>query len=127
MEDNPADVFLIRAALRAANLLVEVQVVKDGEQAMRFFDQVDGDAAARCPNLVILDINLPKKPGGEVLQHIRQSRRCGKVLVIAVSTSGAPRDREVMTQLGANAYFSKPSEYEAFMKLGQIVKDALGC
>jgi DNA-binding response OmpR family regulator len=125
VEDNPADVFLVREALEAARLHATVHVVKDGEQAIRFFDEADVHEAAPCPDLVILDINLPRKHGGEVLRHMRKSRRCANALVIAVSTSDSARDREDMARLGANSYFHKPSEYAAFMKLGDIVKAVL--
>lgn len=125
VEDNPADVFLIRAAIEAAEIHAEIHVVRDGEQAMRFFDEADGDSAAPCPAVVLLDINLPRKHGGEVLRHMRESRRCGNALVIAVSTSESARDRADMTKLGANGYFHKPSEYVEFLKLGSMVKELL--
>jgi chemotaxis family two-component system response regulator Rcp1 len=126
VEDNPADVFLIRKAIRSAKLPADLHIASDGEQAIRFFDEADADITAPCPAVVLLDINLPKKPGGQVLQHLRKSPRCGKALVITVSSSDSARDREEMTKLGANSYFHKPSEYEEFMKLGDIVKDLLG-
>lgn len=122
VEDNDADVFLIREALKAKNLSVAIHVVRDGEQAMQYFDQTDADATAPCPSLVLLDINLPRKQGAEVLRHMRQSLRCRNALVIAVSTSDSARDREQMAELGANGYFRKPSEYAEFMKLGDVVK-----
>lgn len=118
--------FLIRAAIAAANVPADLHVVKDGEQAIRFFDQADGDAAIPCPALVILDINLPRKQGGEVLEHMRKSGRCRHALVLVVSTSQSARDREDMSRLGANGYFRKPSEYADFMKLGEMVKELLG-
>lgn len=127
VEDNSADVFLIRAALNAANIHADVHIVKDGEQAIKIFDEAEGDDRAFCPALVILDVNLPRKQGGEVLEHMRKSPRCGNALVVAVSTSDAARDRENMTRLGASRYFHKPSEYAEFMKLGDIVKELLGC
>ena len=118
--------FLIRRALADADLEADLHVVKDGEQAIRFFDQADSDTALDIPDLVLLDINLPKRHGGEVLQQIRRSRRCGNALVIATSTSDSPKDRDDMRRLGANRYFHKPSEHEEFMKLGNIVKELLG-
>lgn len=125
IEDNSADVFLIRAAIKAANIDADIHIVKDGEQAIRFFDNVDNDDAAPYPGLVVLDINLPRISGGEVLQHMRKSRRCNKALVIAISSSDYPRDRQNMENLGVSAYFHKPSEYEGFMKLGLIIKERL--
>jgi chemotaxis family two-component system response regulator Rcp1 len=126
IEDNEADVFLIEEALQATRLPLIVRVIQDGEQAVNFFDRIDGDETIPRPALVILDINLPKKQGGEVLKHIRESRRCAKALVIAVSTSDAQRDRDHMTELGANGYFWKPSAYADFMKLGDLIIAALG-
>jgi CheY-like chemotaxis protein len=126
IEDNPADVYLIRAALETPNIQADLYIAKDGEQAIRFFDDADSDDAAPCPSLIILDINLPRKQGGEVLQHMRQSRRCSGALVIAASTSDSMQDREAMRKLGVNAYFRKPSDYAAFMKLGDVVLELLG-
>jgi CheY-like chemotaxis protein len=106
VEDNPADVFLMRQAIKAANIDATLQVAKDA--------------------LILLDINLPRKQGGEVLQHMRKSRKCGNALVIAVSTSDAARDRDEMVRLGAKGYFRKPSNYVDFMKLGDMIKQLLG-
>ncbi len=122
VEDNQSDVFLIQEALQSAKFPVAVHVVNDGEQAVRFFDRADADASMPCPALVIIDINLPKRQGGEVLRHMRQSRRCGHALVVVVSTSESVRDRERMDSLGANGYFPKPSDYEQFMQLGEFSK-----
>ena len=82
-------------------------------------------ASFPCPDLVLLDINLPKKPGGEVLRHMRDCRRCEKTPVIVVSTSDSVQDREDMSRLGANGYFRKPSQYAQFMKLGELIKEVL--
>jgi CheY-like chemotaxis protein len=126
VEDNPADVFLIREVLEEAKLSAAVHVVRDGEQAIRFFEEADNNELALRPALVILDINLPKKQGGDVLQYMRNSRKCADVPVIVVSSSELGRDREEMMKLGANRYFSKPSAFAEFMKLGDMVKELLG-
>lgn len=125
IEDNESDVFLIQEAIQNANFPVAVQVVNDGEQAVRFFDSADQDVTIPAPALVILDINLPKKQGGDVLKYMRQTRRCGGALVVVVSTSESARDREQMEKLGASRYFRKPSGYDQFMQLGEIVKSLL--
>jgi two-component system, chemotaxis family, response regulator Rcp1 len=122
VEDNESDVFLIQRALERAKIFCVLHVAKDGEQAAQFFDQADADRSGPCPNVVILDINLPKRLGSDVLKHMRQSRRCGAAHVIVVTTSDSPRDREQMLGLGANAYFKKPSDFDEFMKLGHLVK-----
>lgn len=102
----------------------KIHVLRDGEQAIRYFEQID-IGALPCPALVLLDINLPKKPGTAVLTRIRTSRRCAEMAVVVVSTSQSPRDQQNMMQLGATSYFQKPSEYGAFMKLGELVKEIL--
>lgn len=118
--------FLIQEAIQEAKLPLTLHVAADGDQAVQFFDRVDSDPAMDCPAVVILDINLPKKQGDEVLKHMRRSRKCPNALVIVVSTSDSPREREQMSILGANRYFRKPSSYGAFMELGEIVKALLG-
>ena len=100
-------------------------MVKDGEQAVRYFDDADSDESVPCPALVVLDINLPRKHGAEVLQHLRKSRRCSGALVIAMSTSDSAEDRERMARLGADRYFHKPWDYDEFMKLGQLIDELL--
>jgi DNA-binding response OmpR family regulator len=125
VEDNKADVFLICEAIQSANLNADLHVVSDGEKALRFFEQVDLNDSMACPALVILDINLPKKPGGQVLQQMRTSRKCGKAPVLVVTSSDSARDRDLMATLGVSGYFRKPSGYDDFMKLGQLVKGLL--
>ena len=125
VEDNRADVFLIRDALAATQLNPDIHVVNDGEEATRFFDRLDQDRSSPCPALIILDINLPKKQGGDVLMHMRNSLRCPNALILVVTTSDSPHDRQQMKQLGANGYFRKPSEYSAFLRLGDLVKELL--
>jgi two-component system, chemotaxis family, response regulator Rcp1 len=125
VEDNEADVFLIEEAILATKLPVNLFVVTDGDQAVKFVDRVEAEGTP-CPNLVILDINLPKKQGGEVLRHMRRSSKCAGAIVIVVSTSESARDRNEMAGLGANSYFSKPSGYADFMKLSDLIKSFLG-
>ena len=125
VEDNSADVFLIRQALESAGIKGDVRVMTDGEAAVAYFDSLDKSSSPAYPDIVILDINLPKKTGYEVLQHVRASARCRRSLVLAVSTSDTAKDRDRMIQLGADGYFPKPSQYDAFMRLGALVKGLL--
>jgi DNA-binding response OmpR family regulator len=125
VEDNHADVFLIREAIESASLDASLQVVQDGEKAIKYFQAADSDPSATCPTLVILDINLPKKPGREVLRNMRLSERCGAVPVLVVTSSDSQKDRDEMGRLGVIGYFRKSSEYDEFMKLGPLVKGIL--
>ena len=110
VEDNEADEFLIRRAIEGAGLDAKLHVIRDGEQAIRYFDLNDGVDSPEVPDLVILDINLPKRAGGEALRHMRHSLSCARALVIGVSTSDSVLEREELTKLGAYEYFRKPSE-----------------
>ncbi len=100
--------------------------MQDGEKAAQFLDDVDADPLARVPSLIILDINLPRMPGWDVLRHMRKSRRCADTPVLVVTSSDSRSDRDEMAKLGVKHYFRKPSEYDGFMKLGGLVKEVLG-
>jgi chemotaxis family two-component system response regulator Rcp1 len=125
VEDNRGDIFLIREAIRAAQLDADLHIVQDGEKAVRFIEQVDEDESVPCPSLVVMDINLPKKQGGEVIEQMRKSRRCANALTVVVTSSDDDKDRHAMAKLGVREYFCKPSQYEDFMKLGGIIKRLL--
>ena len=125
IEDNKADASLIRRALAGAGVSAELHEVADGEKAIRFFENADLDPEAPCPVLVLLDINMPRYKGGEILHHLRASARCRNALVLVVTSSDSQRDREQMDRLGANGYFRKPSEFDEFMQLGPQVQQLL--
>ncbi len=122
VEDNPSDLYLIRSAIEASGLKASITVQTNGELATNFFDEVDGNAALFSPDLVILDLNLPKLGGPEVLEYMRRSPRCQKAIVIVASTSGLESDRERVLKLGADAYFRKPSGFDEFLKLGDVIR-----
>jgi CheY-like chemotaxis protein len=122
-EDSRADLFLTREAL--AGLDVEIQVATDGEKALEFLKRAEVDANAPCPDLIILDINLPRRRGGDILRAMRGFARCRNVKVLIVTSSDSSSDREEMDRLGTNGYFHKPSNYREFMKLGGIVRRLL--
>lgn len=126
VEDNKGDVFLIRESMQTVHLDdTEVHVVHDGDKAVRFFEEADRTPEAPVPDLVILDINLPKRQGREVIAEMRQTRCCANTKVLVVTSSDSDQDREDMRRLGVEAYFRKPSDYEGFMKLGEVVNGLL--
>ncbi len=125
MEDSKADLFLIREAIAAAKVDAAVAVVNDGHQATEFIDRADRGQGAPCPDLILLDLNLPKKDGIEVLRHIRDSAVCKNALVLVVTSSDSASDREAVKKLGFNGYFRKPSVYAEFMKLGPMIRELL--
>ncbi len=126
IEDAEPDVFLVREALRQAGISSDLTVLDDGEKAVDFIDRLDQDPDSPCPNVVLLDLNLPKRSGDQILERMRRSRRCGEVTVIIVTSSDSPKDRAQTAELGATLYFRKPSRLDEFMALGALVRGVLG-
>src|SRR5580700_7014128 len=93
-EDNPADVFLVRQALAGSGVLFNLRVVSDGDEALNFIDGLERGSALGCPELLLLDLHLPKRDGDEVLQRLRASARCGHTPVVILTSSDYPRDKE---------------------------------
>ena len=125
VEDNPGDVLLVREALMEHRIEHELFVVSDGVQAVDYIDNIAEGSGSRPPDVVLIDLNLPKVDGLRVIAHLRNHPLCAATPVVVVTSSDAPRDRERATGLGVARYFRKPSELDEFMHLGAIVKDAL--
>jgi CheY-like chemotaxis protein len=123
-EDNPADAGLVRRALEEHGVEGELVVIADGETAIAFIQAIDAEPAP-CPDLAIVDINLPKKPGREVLECMRQSERCRHIPVVILSSSDAERDKADAARFGASRYIRKPSNLDEFLSLGSIFKAAI--
>ena len=119
MEDNPADVLLIREALREQGLEVDLVVVPDGEAALAW---LGGDASA---DLILLDLNLPRHDGIEVLERIRSTRSLREVPVAVVSSSDSPHDRAGAERLGADRFIAKPCTLDEFLMIGRDIKTLL--
>lgn len=125
VEDNPSDADLVEEALAEANLDCDVRIVRNGAQAIDFIERLDSGFANESPDLILLDLNLPKVSGEVVLERVRSSPRCGTAKVFIVSSSDAPADRERAMKLGASDYFRKPSNLAQFMELGPKVRAML--
>jgi CheY-like chemotaxis protein len=115
---------LVRRALEEHGVEGELVVIADGETAIAFIQSIDIEAAP-CPDLAIVDINLPKKPGREVLERMRLSERCRHIPVVVLSSSDDERDKADAARFGASRYIRKPSKLDDFLSLGSIFKAAL--
>jgi two-component system, chemotaxis family, response regulator Rcp1 len=124
VDDNPGDVVLIREALRGQRVNVSLFVAHDGDEGIQLFNEIDSHGLP-CPDLIILDINLPKRDGFEVLQRIQLSSLCSDKPVVIFSSSSSSRDRDRAERLGAIRYISKPSNLEDFLALGRDFKELL--
>jgi chemotaxis family two-component system response regulator Rcp1 len=121
-EDNPGDVLLIREALKSERVDHKIVVQADGERMLRYIESIEaGDMP--CPDLILLDLNLPKKNGHTLLARLRQSPVCGHIPVVIVTSSDSPNDRRAVAQLGATKYFRKPSDFDEFMRLGALIRE----
>lgn len=123
-EDNRADVYLIREAFKEHLLEFELEVVDNGEKATLFMERL-ANGLAQPPDIVLLDLNLPRYDGKEVLHKLKQIPGGDTIPVVVVTSSDSPRDREEVAQLGASYYFRKSSELSDFMQIGKIVKDLI--
>ena len=130
VEDNPSDVELTRRALRRKQIPNTMVVAQDGEEAL---DMLLGRGAyarekqMRCPAVILLDLNLPKVNGLDVLRHLRQSERTRLIPVVVLTTSNEQRDIIESYSLGANSYIRKSIDFMAFAEtIGQLGRYWLG-
>jgi CheY-like chemotaxis protein len=121
VEDSPADVYLVREAMRQEGLPVILEVADNGERAIDILEEVDR-AGGQPLDLMLLDLNVPRKDGTQVLERLRSSPRCGEIPVVMISSSDSPRDQQRAFELGVTEYFRKPSSLVEFMKLGKVVR-----
>ncbi|MGI8745935.1 MAG: response regulator [Bryobacteraceae bacterium] len=121
-EDNPADVYLIRQALEEKHLDHRLHVSEDGEEAANYLSRIGLDRP--CPDIILLDLSLPKQDGQEVLQQFRAHLHCGMTPVIVMSSSDSPKDHALIESLGAT-FFKKPADLEQFWRIADLIVSKL--
>lgn len=115
VEDNPGDVRLTREALRENKVNNNLHVAADGVEALAFLHREGKYAAAPHPDLILLDLNLPRKDGREVLAEIKSDERLRRIPVVILTTSDSERDIVTSYNLHANCYITKPVDLEQFL------------
>jgi CheY-like chemotaxis protein len=125
VEDNPADVKITQRALRDSAFPVVLRVVRDGEEAVDYLlrqgnHAQDGDW--QPPDLILLDLNLPRLTGQEVLRRIRATPALRAVPVVVLTTSGRHEDVQQMYEAGANTYIEKPQDFARFVQVLQTIQ-----
>ena len=123
VEDNPGDVRLTKEALRDAKLLNNLSVCTDGEEAMAFLAQQGPYSEAPCPDLILLDLNMPKKDGREVLAEIKADPQLRRIPVVMLTTSTAEHDVLNCYDLHANCYITKPVDLDQFITIVKTIED----
>ena len=122
VEDSPTDVLMTREALKAAKVVNNLHVVEDGVEAMAFLRQQGKYAGSTRPHLVLLDLNLPKKSGREVLAEIKEDASLKVIPVVVLTTSSAEKDVLQSYGLHANCYITKPIDFGTFASVIQTIE-----
>jgi chemotaxis family two-component system response regulator Rcp1 len=115
VEDSPGDVRLTREALKDAKMHINLHVASDGIEAMAFLKQEGKSAGAPRPDLILLDLNLPRKDGREVLEEIKKHPLLKTIPVVILTTSASDEDVLRSYRLHANCYISKPVDLDGFL------------
>ena len=122
IDDNDADVYLLRRALEKAGLAIELTALKDGAEGLAF---ARGEDESARPDLVVLDLNLPKSGGAEVLRAMKGNPALALVPVVVMSSSASKAEQAVIAELGVTKYFTKPPDLAGFMKVGEMFRKIL--
>ena len=125
IEDNGSDVFLLERALKKQDLRFELVHLVSGGEALAFIRRQGAYADAAIPNLILLDLNLSRYTGEDILREIRGTSHLGGVPVCVWSSSRSRRDGALLKDLGVSQFITKPAGLDQFMQIGQIIKDML--
>lgn len=121
VEDNEGDIFLTREAFEESKLVNNITVIRDGKEAINFFEELDGPATA--PDLVLLDVNLPKVSGQEVLMFIKNNDKYKSIPVIMLTTSSSEKDILQSYNNHVNCYITKPIDVSDFIRAMTKIED----
>lgn len=123
VEDNPGDVRLTQEALKDGRVMVNLTVAMDGVEAMQILNKHAPYQAAARPDLILLDLNLPRKNGREVLEEIKADEELKRIPVIVMTTSKAEADIHKVYNLNANCYITKPVDLDEFLNVVRSIED----
>lgn len=122
VEDSPSDVRLMREALKESQFPVQVTVARDGVEAMEYLRQTERGLVAR-PDLMLLDLNLPRKNGREVLAEVKASPNLKRIPVLVMTSSQADEDIDQAYALNANSYIRKPDDLKDYLHVVRAIED----
>ena len=123
VEDNKGDIGLVTEFFSDAKVITNLHIAEDGEEAIRFLYDKDKFLGSTLPDIIILDLNLPKKDGREVLKEIKENDDLKNIPVIILTTSSADKNILRVYDLHANAYIVKPLDFDEFMKVIKSIAD----
>lgn len=123
VEDDAGDIDLTREALEDSELQLNLNVVRDGVEAIAYLRREDEYATVTQPDLILLDLNLPRKDGREVLQNSKSDHKLKHIPVVVLTTSNTDEDILVSYGLGANCYVNKPLGMDEFVQIVRAIED----
>ena len=123
VEDNPGDIRLTQEVLKEGKVQNQLSIVENGVQALSFLKKEDGYKDAPTPDLILLDLNMPKKDGREVLLDIKKDKDLKKIPVVVLTTSQAEEDILKVYDLNANCYISKPVDLGQFIDVVKSIEE----
>lgn len=124
VEDNPVDLRMIEKSCEKYGLKCDLYHMDDGAELVRYLAELDDNPDRELPDIALLDVHLPNFDGVELVDRIKASKRCGHIPVILMSNTLRPEDRPLVESI-ANRFFEKAVDYDAFMKIGEIIQDEL--
>lgn len=123
VEDNPADIRLIQEAFKEGGIFSHLNITRDGEQAMAYLRQEGTYSRSPRPAFILLDLNLPRKDGREVLAEIKGDTSLRRIPVVVLSTSTSVEDVRFAYDLHANCYVPKPLDVDQLVQLGRTLEE----
>ncbi|MCH7412261.1 response regulator [Belliella sp. R4-6] len=123
VEDNDGDVVLTMEALEEAKIKNSISIVKNGEKAIQYIERIGDFQNVIYPDLIILDINLPKLSGHEVVKHLKSSEKHKEVPIIILTTSSSPNDIDKSNKNQVNCFITKPVTTDDFIQMVNKLKD----
>ena len=125
IEDNDSDVFLLGRALKLQNFQFEMLHLLNGREALAFIRKQGVYAESSVPSLILMDLNLSKYTGEDILREIRAAKHLTGIPVCAWSSSQSTRDRSMLEELGVSQFITKPAGLDQFLAIGKLIKDLL--
>jgi CheY-like chemotaxis protein len=123
VEDNPGDIRLMQEAFKEGGFQCRLNITRDGEQAMAFLRREGPYADSPRPSFILLDLNLPRKDGREVLADVKREKSLRQIPIVVLSTSTSSEDVENAYDLHANCYIPKPVDVETLVQLGKLMEN----
>ena len=125
VDDNAEDIYLLRQGLSEAEIDCEATVISDGAEALAFARREGKYADSPIPDLAVIDLNLPKHGGIEILTAVRQNKDLQNLPVVIITSSASPREKLQAAGLNAAAFITKPFDLDEFLEIGEVLKTVL--